>query len=277
MRELTAREVQLGELSILKRMARLCEELGLRYYLFYGTLLGAVRHQGFIPWDDDVDVAMPRPDFDKLMDYLTTHEKEIYPLKLMSCETNPEYIYPIPRLCDLRYHIDYQGTVEYGLGLFVDIYPLDGCGETEEETKALARKNGMLANLLFQAGMKKFVKSGTAGWRTPLKFLMYCYAKLRGPRYFADKLDKSSRHYDYAASKNVNCTLWDVVDYGHDRQALEEFIYVPFENAQLRIPKDYDTILKKCYGDYMQLPPEEDRVGHHFYTAYLKDEAEMSI
>ena len=75
MKELNAREVQLGELSILKKMAQICEDLGLRYFLMYGTLLGAIRHQGFIPWDDDIDVAMPRPDYDKLMEYLISHEK----------------------------------------------------------------------------------------------------------------------------------------------------------------------------------------------------------
>jgi lipopolysaccharide cholinephosphotransferase len=274
MKELNAREVQLGELSILKKMAQICEDLGLRYFLMYGTLLGAIRHQGFIPWDDDIDVAMPRPDYDKLMEYLISHEKEIYPLKLMNCNTNEDYIYPISRLCDTRYHIDYQGTVDYGLGLFVDIYPLDGCGDTPEQVKALARKNRMLANLTFQAGMKKFEASGTALWRTPIKFAMYCYAKLRGARYFTGKLERNSKSIPYASSRLVNCTIWDVLDFGIERAWLDEYIYVPFEDASLRVPKDYDEVLKLFYGDYMQLPPEEDRVGHHYYTAYLKDEME---
>lgn len=275
MKELTAREVQLGELSILKRLAQLCEELELRYFLFYGTLLGAVRHQGFIPWDDDVDVAMPRPDYDRLIAYLTDHAQELYPLKLMNYHTSKDYIYPISRLCDTRYRIDYQGTVEYGLGLFVDIYPLDGCGTTQKEKKALVRKNRMLALLAFQAGMQKFASSGTAGWRTPAKFLMYCYAKLRGSHYFAKRLEKNAKRYSYEGCETVNCMVWDVLDFGIDKKLLEGCRYLPFEDTRFRVPEGYDGVLRLFYGDYMQLPPEEDRVGHHYYTAYIKEDTEM--
>ena len=73
MKALTAREVQLGEFEILKKFAQICSKKGFKYYLFYGTLIGAVRHQGFIPWDDDVDVMMPRADYEKLLEYLLAH------------------------------------------------------------------------------------------------------------------------------------------------------------------------------------------------------------
>ena len=102
MKELTAREVQLGELSVAKQFDAICKRLNLRYWLMYGTLLGAVRHQGFIPWDDDVDVMMPRPDYEKLIDYLIAHENEFAPLKLMHYRSNPNYIYPIARLGGLH-------------------------------------------------------------------------------------------------------------------------------------------------------------------------------
>ncbi len=271
MKELSLREIQLAEFGVLKKLAELCRKLNLRYYLFFGTLLGAVRHQGFIPWDDDIDVAMPRPDYEKLLAYCAGHEKEIAPLKLMHYTTHRDYIYPIARLCDTRYHVDYEGVVEYGLGLFVDIYPLDGCGETEADTHKLAKKNQMLANLVFQAGMKKFVRSGQAGWRTPVKFLLYCVAKVFGPRFFANKLEQSAKRYPYETSDRVNCTIWDVVDYGFDRSLFDTAQQMPFEDAELSVPAGYEQILRKSYGDYMQLPPEEDRVGHHYYTAYLKD------
>ena len=136
MEELTLRQMQEGALNILKKLDGICREQGLRYFLFYGTLIGAIRHKGFIPWDDDLDVAMPRPDFDKLVAYCRRHRQELQPMQLMTVDDNPQYVYPIARFSDTRYRVKYQGIRDYGLGLFVDIYPLDGCGNTEEEARA---------------------------------------------------------------------------------------------------------------------------------------------
>ena len=136
MEELTLRQMQEGALNILKKLDGICREQGLRYFLFYGTLIGAIRHKGFIPWDDDLDVAMPRPDFDKLVAYCRQHRQELQPMQLMTVDDNPRYVYPIARFSDTRYRVKYQGIRDYGLGLFVDVYPLDGCGNTEEEARA---------------------------------------------------------------------------------------------------------------------------------------------
>lgn len=136
MEELTLRQMQEGALNILKKLDGICREQGLRYFLFYGTLIGAIRHKGFIPWDDDLDVAMPRPDFDRLVEYCRRHREELLPMRLMTVDDNPRYVYPIARFSDTRYRVKYQGIRDYGLGLFVDIYPLDGCGDTEEEARA---------------------------------------------------------------------------------------------------------------------------------------------
>lgn len=272
MKALTPREVQLGELEILKKLDEICHKLELRYFLTFGTLLGAVRHQGFIPWDDDIDVMMPRPDYEKLMEHLIANEKDYAPLKIMSYRTNKEYIYPIARLCDTRYYVDYEGTVEYGLGLFVDIYPLDGCGNSLEEAKKIRKKNRLMTQCVHQAGMNKFRKSEQAWWRTPAKFAMYCYAKLRGAYYFAKKLDAAGQKYGYDDNKFVNLTIWDTCVLAYPREIFETSQLMQFEDAQLAVPGGYDEILRLCYGDYMKLPPEKDRIAHHYYTAYLKDQ-----
>lgn len=269
MQKLTEREVQLGELEVLKSFAVLCEKLNLRYCLMYGTLLGAVRHHAFIPWDDDVDVAMPRPDYEKLLDYLISHEQEIKPLKLMHYRTNKDYIYPISRLCDTRYYVDYQDAMDYGLGLFIDIYPIDGCGNTPEDIAWLVNKNKRLITMTFLAGQSKFVGSRTSGWRTPFKFVTYCLAKLVGAKPFINRLEKNSKKFLYDESELVNCTIWDVSGVGFDRVMFEDTELMQFEDGYFRVPKAYDAMLRQTYGDYMQLPPEIDRIGHHFYTAYL--------
>lgn len=275
MKELTPREVQLGELSVLKKLAQICEELNLRYFLFYGTLLGAVRHQGFIPWDDDIDIAMPREDYETLVQYLIDHEQQLYPYKVMSYRSNSDYIYPICRFCDTRYYIDYRGTTEYGLGLFVDIYPFDGYGNTQKEKAKLYRKSWILNRLVFQAGMKSFEKSETASWRTPFKYLIYGTAKLIGCRKLLPMLDNWARQRSFREDAWVDCVVWMPTRGGFPRELFDETAYIRFEDQDFAVPAAYDRLLTLRYGDYMKLPPEKDRIAHHYYTAYLLDEEEM--
>lgn len=271
MKELSVREVQLGELEVLKKLAAICEEQKLRYFIFYGTLIGAARHKGFIPWDDDIDIVMPRPDYERLLEYLLSHEKELEPFKLMSYRNNDDYIYPISRFCDTRYMIEYDGATDYGLGLFVDIYPFDGCGNTDSEVKEITKENNRMIDCAFQVGQKKFTASNTAFWRTPFKFAMYVYSKLLGKQRIMKRIEKNSMSHSFEKDTFCNCTVWDHVDYYFRRDMFDGFTYLPFEDAQFRVPENYDEVLRTCYGDYMQLPPEEDRVGHHYYKAYLKN------
>lgn len=273
MKALTPREVQLGELEVMKALDAICEKLGLKYFLTYGTLLGAIRHQGFIPWDDDVDVMMPRPDYEKLLAYLMEHEEEIKPLKLMHYKTNKKYIYPIARLCDTRYWIDYQGAADYGLGLFVDIYPLDGCGDTPEEAAKIMERSQKSVSMIDLAGKDKFYPSASGGAiRNVAKFLAYCYGKMIGVTHFTAKLDKQGKKRPYE-SKFVNLTVWYTsVRRPFERAWFEEIVRMQFEDAMLCVPAHYDEILKRCYGDYMKLPPEDQQIAHHYYTAYLKED-----
>ena len=270
MKALTPREVQLGELEVLKALDDICNRLNLRYFLTYGTLLGAVRHQGFIPWDDDIDVMMPRPDYEKLIAYFMAHEDEIAPLKLLHYKTNKKYIYPISRLCDIRYWVDYQGATNYGLGLFVDIYPLDGCGNTQEEAKRIMESSKMDITLIGLAGVDKYRPSLSGGiFRSVLKFLGYCYAKLIGAQCLARRLDARGKKHSYENNQYVNLTVWVTGVKPFKKELFESIDRIHFEDALLCVPSRYDEVLTQCYGDYMKLPPEDQRVAHHNYTAYL--------
>ena len=230
MTELTMREIQLVSLEILHTVATICEEQNFRYSLIYGTLIGAIRHHGYIPWDDDVDIMMPRRDYDQFLEYMKIHRKEYPDLRIFNLDECKEYPYMITRISDDRYIIKMENEKPYGMGVFIDIYPYDGLGTTEKEAVTYD--------------------------------------------YFQKKLNQLVKLKEYEDSNYIGCVVW--LSGGKKeiflRKWFDETVMVPFEKYQFRVPKDYDEVLRHTYGDYMQLPPEKDRIGHHYFKAYRKDE-----
>ena len=130
---LTMRENQQAAAEVMSVIHQICKKLDLKYFLAYGTLIGAVRHQGYIPWDDDLDIMMPRQDYDKLMAYFQENAEELAPYTLFTPDTVADYPYMIARVCDSRYEIETENEKDCGMGAFVDIYPLDGLGNDYHE------------------------------------------------------------------------------------------------------------------------------------------------
>lgn len=271
MKELTLREIQLGELEVLKKLAEICRENNLKYFIAYGTLLGAVRHKGFIPWDDDVDVIMPRDDYNQLVEWCRDHAGELKHFVLKHYSLDKKYIYPIARLCDTRYQVDYKDSIDYGLGLFIDIYPFDGCGDNIKEAKKIEKSFKNIRACIAVAGNPHFIASKTAFWRNCIKIPLYCYAKTRGINHLLSKLDRCAQKHKYEDSKLVYCTVWGNTNYSVEKSIFDDVVYMNFEGFQFPAPAQYDRWLKNIYGDYMAFPPKEDRIAHHCYKAYRKD------
>ena len=257
--ELTMYETQQIALEILCTVADLCEELGLRYFLVYGTLIGAVRHKGFIPWDDDVDIMMPRPDHDRLMEYLDGHIGE--------------YPYMITRISDDRTEIRMENEKPFGMGVFIDIYPYDGLGNDKKEAIRFGMKGDRLSSLCYQASRDHFAIETTRSlWRKAVKYPVYLFCRICGKERFQDALEKLAGVKPYDTSRFVGCVIW--LSWGvkdmYLRKWFDAYVYQPFGQYSFRIPAEYDRILRHTYGDYMQLPPVEERTGHHYYKAYRK-------
>lgn len=271
-KELTLLEIQKGELEVLKKIKQICDEIGLNYFLFCGTLIGAVRHKGIIPWDDDIDVGMMREDYEKFVSYCASHSEDLLPFQLYHYTTNKDYIYPIARFVDTRYTIDYEGYRDYNLGLFVDLYPIDGCGNSIEERNAIFHKVRDFVIPLISLGARKSVlyNHGIVNYIT--KSVLRRVALIIGQNRLLRIIDNRAKRYCPKSSKYVMCVIWDNFRSSFfPSECFEEFIEVPFEDGLFKVPRKYDEILKLVYGDYMKLPPEEERIGHHYYKAYKKE------
>ncbi len=270
-KELSLREIQLISLEVCKRLDRICDEQNIRYYLYAGSLLGAVRHKGFIPWDDDIDIVMPRPDYERFLVYLQEHEEELRPLRLYNIKLNPDYPYMISRVSDERYVLDVENEDDYGIGVFVDIYPWDGIGQTEKEMAQRKAKAARYSSLCYLSTRQKCMKDNTRSKvKLMIKPLAFAYAKLVGKGYFVKKLNKMQSVYEYDDSRYVGCLVW-----GTDGSKgifpiewMEPYTKLQFEDTELRAPKEWDKALTKLFKNYRELPPEKDRIPHHGYKAY---------
>ncbi len=272
--KLTLIQVQNAALEILKEISHICEENNLRYFLTYGTLIGAVRNGGIIPWDDDIDIMMPRPDYNKLVEYFIKNRKKLQPLELFDNTINSKYPHIIGRVSDNRFRLNFANEKDYGIGVFVDIYPLDGVGDNYKRAVKLIKKTKKLASFCFLTSRKHYKRDNTQSLlKMIIKFPAYVIAKINGNKHYITKLNKYSDMFDYDSSKYVACLVWPVgKKNGLDRDVFERELFntktIMFEDALFNIPVGYDKFLTVTYGNYMEPLPEKDRKTHHTYDAY---------
>lgn len=270
MRELELKEIQAESLKIIKLIDRICRDNNLQYSLFYGTLIGAIRHKGFIPWDDDLDIVMLRNDYDKLEKYFIEHEDELKPFKIFSYKNNPKYPYMLNRVCNTSFAMVSENEEDSGMGTFVDIYPFDGFGNSKDTFLQL--RSRIYCSMYMMKSRKHFVKTGSFIGDS-IKRILNLYAKCISYKSLQHKIERLSKKYSCDDSDYVSCLTWSGLSYKscYLKSDILETVRVPFEDCELLVPKKYDVLLRKVYGDYMELPPEKDRIGHHFYKIYEKE------
>lgn len=246
-------------LFLFKKFHKICEENGLVYNAFGGTMLGAIRHKGFIPWDDDIDVTMPREDYNKLIDVVKNNGGEEL---VIHCYPDDNYIYPYAKL-GLSQTIQFENLVKKPydeLTINIDIFPVDGCPTNESE---IDKYNSCESNIILCTYK---VKS-----RTPKLLLKKWYSKLRGYKFFVNKQIELASKNTIHQSSNVIC---NGAGWGRkgivDKNIYYDRILYNFEDTQIWGVKDYDDHMKRLYGDYMKWPPVEKRVSPHDDNAYIK-------
>lgn len=273
--EITLYDMQQIELNLLIYLKNICDENQLKYYLAYGTLIGAVRHQGFIPWDDDIDVMMPQEDYNKLVQIMKNQTHPYY--QLVSTDTYPNFTAPLPKIIDTRtvleQHYDYVERVP--LGVYIDIFTLDGMTDDFETAVALRKDSLKLFRRWRRADAVLFPpgKSKLYGLMRGIRNLPY---KLYGITRSLKKLEQHNRKYPFYQSRFAavqNLGLPSSVTPDKDVMQTEWFgegVDLPFEGTMFRAPTKYDTILQIYYGDYMTPPPAEERKSLHSYTVYWR-------
>ncbi len=248
------------ELEILDAFDKVCRENNLTYFLFGGTLLGAVRHGGFIPWDDDIDVVMPREDLNRLSKianevfgdkyYLQMSEDDAaYPMMQAKLRKNGT-VFEESVGCDVKSH----------KGIFIDIFPLDKLDAVNmEKAEKRCKKAKLLTSIItYKSGYKSGMKKKT-------KLFAHIYA-LQGIKRIKEKRLKLMTKDN--GSKNVNTVCVIASNYNWKKQLVDENVYFPpskvvFEGKEYMAPNNIEAYLTSVYGDYMKLPPVEKRVTRH--------------
>ena len=267
--KLTHREIQKEELKILLEFDGFCKEYNLKYYLCGGTLLGAIRHKGFIPWDDDIDVCMPRPDYIRLLEIFPKQYKDKYFLRCPERNNSP---LPFIKLMNKNIKIKSLSIDEnMESNLWIDIFPIDGLPENMNEVKKIYKRRYIYGTLL----LLKFSKVGNFKLKRRIqRYIGKLIASLFSDEFFRNKIIKLVDIRNYDKYKYVGIVTWGLYGVG-ERMLKSEFnktIYVDFEEYKFPAFSCWDSYLKGIYGKYMELPPIEKRITHSLKAYKIKDE-----
>lgn len=270
-KELDLEEIKKIELEILKEIDEICEKNNLNYSLMGGTALGAVRHRGFIPWDDDIDIMMLREEYLKLQNYLKNeHNNKI---KFLSCETQDDFPYPFAKIVSTKTIAKEVGIKRIeNYGVFVDIFPIDKIPNSNLKRRLFFKKMKLFKKIYLVKLYEKQISKNKL--KLCIKNIIATLLKPINLRKLVKKMDKVSQKYnkeksDYWGSLYVEATLNKNIFY--ERGFFSNTRKIKFENERFYLIEEYDRYLKDNYGDYMKIPDKENQVsGHNWEYIQLK-------
>ncbi len=270
MNDMTKRMIDVDEmkqiqLNILVDVAKFCDEHNIRYFLGYGTMLGAVRHKGFIPWDDDIDILMPRPDYNR---FVREYHNSVYSVCCWNKDHN--FLCTYAKVEDVRTRLEENGNFGREIGINIDVFPVDGLPASEKAINRTVRKIKALWGMVVCATVKDISKR-TLLRKVEITLVRIFYKIFHLQSYFTGLTIRKAQKYPFDNSDKVATLVWG---YGNREVILHntasEYIKADFEGYQFNIPKDYEDYLVHIYGDYMKLPPEEERVYRHQVVTWWK-------
>lgn len=274
MKELTLEEIKSVQLDLLDKFDSICRDNRFRYSLGGGSLLGAVRHKGYIPWDDDIDVMMPRPDYDKFVEYCLSNDINF---GIRCFDTDKEYTDLSAKIYDKHTIVDTNGlTNESGIGVAIDIFVIDGLGSTLKKARKAFNETSFKRELLVASQWKRFFRSKTHSWYVePIRFVFFVLSRFVNKAKIFNKVQNTYKRIDFdqsefAAAVGGSYREKEILP----QSVFTDYIELPFEDRKYFAIERYDEYLTSIYGDYMELPPEEKRASHHLFKAYYLGEDE---
>ncbi len=261
MRKLELEEVKTIQLKILNATVAFCEENNITYWIDSGTLLGAIRHKGYIPWDDDIDIGMLRPDFERFMAMFNARNTRY---RAYCIDNNPDFDYTHGKVLDtatVLFEPDKNGKK---LSVNIDIFVYDNARDEKDAEKRYK----------FRDRCRAFDEIQNLKTEEKQSWKMRAYGVLTKlfPRYFFTKMMSwNAKRYNHIETAYIgNFTAYARILC--EKSVFSSFTEAEFEGRKYKIPAGYDRWLRCFYGEYMQLPPEEKRVTHHQYEAYVEED-----
>ena len=269
MKEITQEELKKLLVEELQFLDSICKKINVQYYLGYGTALGSVRHKGFIPWDDDIDVYIYRNDVEKL--YHAINDSNT-PYKMRYVGLDKDYYLPLPKLINTNTILSQMNQRERApIGVYIDLFILDNVPNKPQERIKFFKKLDFLQKCWSYVQHKREYNNSLKGKALTL---LYQSSKVLNPRIFAWSLDNLAGKYRNSKSNDIGSMSYTV--YGRVKETIDRKIFGTgasgiFEGGIYTLPLDIDNYLKHYYKDYMTLPPEDQRVLHHNAEIYWKD------
>ena len=269
MQQLSIEEIRKIQIGMLEYFNKYCEEHSLKYSLCGGSLLGAIRHGGYIPWDDDIDVMMPREDYMKLKDLGRINERYIFKSPY---EPDTNYPYSSIKMCDLTTELIEENTTKrIKSNVYIDIFPIDGLPNSRKKCERYFKRMKRRDLLFYSLRIAKYNRM----YGSCLHKLLWTYIDYISHIIDATKIIEKTaiiaQRYKFDTSEyigNVTCSGYGIKE--RMKKEIFDIGTTEFEGKRFKAIKGYDVYLKNLYGNYMELPPKEKRTRVHNYTVYYK-------
>ncbi len=267
MKKINTEDFKRIQLGIVSHIDDFCKKHDIKYFVCGGTLIGAIRHKGFIPWDDDIDIMMMRNDYERFINIYASEDNSKY--KIFCHRLYDKYPYPYAKISndETIFHEEIKDAFE--LGVNIDVFPIDIVPENLKLQNKMYTTSGRYIKMMTLKRLPLVRRRGFL--KNTLLFISHLIFSVVTFKTIIRKLDQNASKY-----RNEKSSLCGVAVWGYGKREINKLqnydkaVYMPFENIELPVPSGYDNYLHNVYGDYMRLPPEEKRITHHHFTAYWK-------